>query len=415
VRFLFLFENARFYFQPFALTICLLSVFYASFFAICQADMKKIIAYSSVAHMNFALLGFFSNNLYGMLGGMCLMISHGIVSSALFLLIGVLYDRYRDRNIFNYGGLVQVMPLYITFLFIFIISNFSYPGTSNFVGEVLVLIGLSLGASNIILLLAIISTFFGLIYSMLFYNKLAYGSIRLPNMKVIYDVSRREYNLLAPLVSANFIFGVLPTMFLTTLYFSIKRLVLPQMIDGTRLTHDSELFAEVLYTRSAEEATALLMFEKHCISLINVEAAKKTSEELLHELMMSVAPSNETPECAFNAYIVRLALRETFSELLALEHLDNYDSKEHEDETSDELWKKLCNEPDLTPEESDLQWFYLLLLKRSKYFLDMNVHEEASEEDRLSLFRQYMDYADGAFLHYKNTLYREPLLRALEQ
>lgn len=147
LRFLFLFEEPRYFFQPFAITICLFSVFYGSYMALVQKDLKKIIAYSSVAHMNFALLGFFSNNFYGLVGGMCLMISHGFVSSALFFLIGMLYERYHDRAVEHYGGLVQLMPVFITIFFIFIISNFSFPLTSNFVGEFLVLLGLATSAN----------------------------------------------------------------------------------------------------------------------------------------------------------------------------------------------------------------------------------------------------------------------------
>jgi len=178
VRLLFFFENARYYFQPFVLVLCIVSVFYASYMAMCQIDMKRVIAYSSVAHMNFALLGFFSNTFYGLVGGMCLMVSHGIVSAALFSTIGVLYDRHRDRGIFHFGALSQLLPCITTVLFLFIISNFSFPISSNFVGELLVLIGIAQMINHYILILALISTFFGLLYSMLFYNRLAFSNIK---------------------------------------------------------------------------------------------------------------------------------------------------------------------------------------------------------------------------------------------
>ena len=106
-----------------------------------QIDLKKIIAYSSVAHMNFALLGLFVNNSLGIEGSLYLMLGHGVVSSALFLCIGVLYDRYHTRNILYYGGLVTVMPFFSVIFLIFILSNIGMPGTINFIGEFLVLVG----------------------------------------------------------------------------------------------------------------------------------------------------------------------------------------------------------------------------------------------------------------------------------
>ena len=118
LRFLFLFDFARFSYEPYILALCLVGIFIASFIAIRQTDMKRIIAYSSIVHMNFALLGYFSNTVYGLVGGTLLMVSHGIVSSALFLLIGVLYDRYHTRSVLYFGGLVTVMPLFAYFLWI---------------------------------------------------------------------------------------------------------------------------------------------------------------------------------------------------------------------------------------------------------------------------------------------------------
>jgi len=200
LRFLFSFDAAKLVFQPYVLTLCLISIFIGSFIAIRQLDMKRIIAYSSIAHMNFALLGFFSNNLFGMTGGLLLMVSHGIVSSALFLLIGVLYDRYHTRSVLYYGGLVTTMPLFATFFFIFIISNFSFPGTSNFVGELLVFIGLGMTPAKLVFILGAISTFFGLVYSLLLYNRVTFGNLKYLNIQKFTDVNRREFSVLVVLV-----------------------------------------------------------------------------------------------------------------------------------------------------------------------------------------------------------------------
>tara|TARA_R110001592_G_scaffold326921_1_gene607930 strand:- start:4892 stop:5290 length:399 start_codon:yes stop_codon:yes gene_type:complete len=130
------------YFIPFIFTFCIIAIIYSSLTTIRQIDLKKIIAYSSVAHMNFALLGFFLNNSQGFEGSLYLMLGHGLVSSALFLTIGILYDRYHTRNILYYGGLVQMMPIFSIFFFFFTLGNIGFPSTVNFVGEFLILIGL---------------------------------------------------------------------------------------------------------------------------------------------------------------------------------------------------------------------------------------------------------------------------------
>lgn len=199
LRFLFLLEEAKYFFKPLAMTLCLMSIFYASIMSLRQLDMKRIIAYSSIAHMNFALLGFFSNTIYGLIGGGLLMISHGIVSSALFILIGVLYDRHHSRSILYYSGLTQLMPLFSFFCLIFIISNFSFPGTSNFCGELLVFIGVGQGASKLILILSGFSTFFGLLTSIFMYNRIVFGNFKIQNIKSAIDLDRRELSLFLPL------------------------------------------------------------------------------------------------------------------------------------------------------------------------------------------------------------------------
>jgi len=135
--------SANEFFLPLVTCLSLVSIIYASLSAIRQMDLKKIIAYSSVAHMNVVVLGIFSNTIQGIDGAMYLMVGHGIVSGALFLCVGVAYDRYHTRLIRYYGGLVHVMPLFCSLFFLFTLANVGFPATSNFIGELLIFAGLA--------------------------------------------------------------------------------------------------------------------------------------------------------------------------------------------------------------------------------------------------------------------------------
>lgn len=159
-----MFNYANNFFTPLVFTLCLLGIIYSSCTTIRQIDLKKIIAYSSVAHMNFALLGLFTNNSLGLEGSLYLMLGHGIVSSALFLCVGVLYDRYHTRNILYYGGLVSVMPIFSILLLIFILGNIGMPGTVNFIGEFMVLMGVLI-KNSFVGIISAVSMVLGAIYS----------------------------------------------------------------------------------------------------------------------------------------------------------------------------------------------------------------------------------------------------------
>jgi len=224
LRFLFILEGGRYFYQPFLVVVCILSIFYASFMATRQLDLKRIIAYSSVAHMNFALLGYFSNNIYGLVGGLLLMISHAIVSAALFFLVGVTYERHHTRIIYYYGGLVQIMPLFGIFCFLFIISNFSFPGTSNFVGEILVLISLGVSAQKFILILAGLSTFFTLVYSIFLFNRVIFGNIKTQFINLYIDIKRHDFYIITYLMFLNLIMGLMPNSLITAVYLGISNL-----------------------------------------------------------------------------------------------------------------------------------------------------------------------------------------------
>ncbi len=241
LRFLFLFDAAKTVFQPFVLTLCLISIFIGSFIAVRQLDLKRIVAYSSIAHMNFALLGFFANNLFSMTGGTILMVSHGFVSSALFLLIGVIYDRYHTRSVLYYGGLAMVMPLFATFLFIFIISNFSFPGSSNFVGELLVLIGLGMSPTKLVFVLAAISTFYGLVYSLIIMNRILFGWLKFSFFQKFTDISRREYSMFLVLAVLSTLLGFAPNYVIEPITFGVSSLThnLSAVIDSVEVLEDA--------------------------------------------------------------------------------------------------------------------------------------------------------------------------------
>jgi NADH-quinone oxidoreductase subunit M len=142
-------------FRPFIFLLGFISIYHASLIALRQFDLKKLIAYSSVAHMGFVVLGLFSADIYGFTGSVFIMFSHGLVASALFFLIGVLYERYKSKNILHYGGLASLMPVFSIFLFLLILANISFPGTSNFIGESLILLGIT--QNNV--LLSLLTTF----------------------------------------------------------------------------------------------------------------------------------------------------------------------------------------------------------------------------------------------------------------
>lgn len=219
-----IFPNAMIYFIPFIFTFCIIAIIYSSLTTIRQIDLKKIIAYSSVAHMNFALLGLFVNNSQGLEGSLYLMIGHGLISSALFLIIGILYDRYHTRNILYYGGLVQIMPIFSFFFFIFTLGNIGFPSTINFVGEFLILIGLWKININIAILSAI-GIILSIIYAIWLYNRLIFGQIRINVLQKFGDCTLREFHILFPFVFLIILFGILPNFILQEINISINNYI----------------------------------------------------------------------------------------------------------------------------------------------------------------------------------------------
>lgn len=193
----------------FILILSLFGFTYASMTALSQIDIKKIIAYSSISHMNFSLLGLFSESFIGLSGVYFLMFGHAITSGALFLSIGVLYDRYKTRLIFYYGSLVIFMPILAIFMFILILSNFGFPGTINFVGEFLILVG-AFSYSNVIIFFSNFALVLTLIYSLTLYAKIFFGSLQIKFIRFYAECTRLEFFCLISFIFFVFFFGFFP-------------------------------------------------------------------------------------------------------------------------------------------------------------------------------------------------------------
>ncbi len=199
--------------SPFVFLFANISVIYCSFSIMRQIDLKKIIAYSSVIHMNFALVGLFSCDVYGILGGVYLMINHGIVSSALFFCVGCLYDRYHTRIITYYSGLNLMMPIFSLVLFIFTLANFGFPGTSSFIGEFLIILGV-FDISSILAYITSFSMLSSTCYMLWLMNRVLYGPVRKNNDFWLFDLTSKEICLFLPYIFFVFFSGVYPNFFL---------------------------------------------------------------------------------------------------------------------------------------------------------------------------------------------------------
>lgn len=203
------------YFKILIFTLSILSIFYCSILILSQTDLKRIIAYSSIIHMNFATIGLFSNNIQAIQGSIYLMLAHGLVSSGLFICIGILYDRYKSRSLFYYSGLVNNMPLFSFFFFILILANMSFPLTFNFIGEFLILLGI-LKKNKFIFFLLALSTIFSCIYSIWVYNRICFGNFF--NNNFFSDLDYKEFYILFYICFLIIFFGIFPTYFLKYIY-----------------------------------------------------------------------------------------------------------------------------------------------------------------------------------------------------
>jgi len=219
-----LFPVASEYFIPLIYILSLIAIIYTSLVALMQEDMKKLIAYSSVAHMGFVTLGIFTFTQQGLEGSIFQMISHGLVSAALFLSVGVIYERMHTRLISNYGGLVSVIPKYAIFLMVFTLGAVGLPGTSGFIGEFLILIG-AFKKSFIVAAIASIGVILSAAYMLWLYKRVVFGEIKKNEIKKMPDLNRAEIFILSFLVLPIIFFGFYPEPLLNTTETSIENLI----------------------------------------------------------------------------------------------------------------------------------------------------------------------------------------------
>jgi NADH-quinone oxidoreductase subunit M len=219
-----MFPDASLYFQNFVYVLSVVAIVYTSLVALVQEDMKKLIAYSSVAHMGFVTMGIFSMTKQGVDGAVFQMISHGLVSGALFLCVGVVYDRMHTREIAAYGGLANKMPLYAAVFMLFTMANVGLPGTSGFVGEFMTLLG-TFANNTWVSFFATTGVILSAGYALWLYRRVSFGIFDKPALAWMPDMTRREFGMLLPLIVLTIYFGIYPAPILDTIGASVEHLL----------------------------------------------------------------------------------------------------------------------------------------------------------------------------------------------
>jgi proton-translocating NADH-quinone oxidoreductase chain M len=219
-----LFPSATVFFTPLVYTMAAIAVVYTSLTAIRQTDIKRIIAYASVAHMNVILIGMFAMNAQGLEGAMIQQLAHGFVASALFLCVGVLYDRHHTRLVKYYGGMAHTMPVFVTVFLFFTMGNIAMPLTAGFVGEFLILVG-AFQANTTIAVLGATGMVLGGGYSLWLFNRIAYGNLKVQALKAFSDMNRREFVIQFPLILGTLVMGIYPEIFLDPMHVSVANLI----------------------------------------------------------------------------------------------------------------------------------------------------------------------------------------------
>ena len=219
-----MFPVASEYFMPLVFVLSVIAIIYTSLVALMQEDMKKLVAYSSIAHMGFVTLGIFTFNKQGIEGSMLQMLSHGLISAALFLCVGVLYDRNKSRLISSYGGLVNILPKYSFILMVFVLAALGLPGTSGFIGEFLVLIG-AFKINYMVGVLATTGVVLSAAYMLWLYKRVIFGKLEKENLKKMEDINLSEFALLSLLSFFIIFFGFYPEPLLETMRVSVDNLI----------------------------------------------------------------------------------------------------------------------------------------------------------------------------------------------
>ena len=218
------FPDASEFFEPFIFSLSVIAIIVTSLIALVQEDMKKLIAYSSVAHMGFVTLGIFTFTVQGIEGGIIQMISHGIVSAALFLCVGVVYDRLHTREIARYGGLVSKMPFYSFSFMIFILASLGLPGTSGFVGEFLVLLSI-FSINTYFAIFATTGVVLAATYSLWLYRRIIFGALIKDDLSEMFDLTRREIIIFLPLIILTIFIGLYPKPIINIIEPSTEKIV----------------------------------------------------------------------------------------------------------------------------------------------------------------------------------------------
>ena len=219
-----MFPLASLEFTPMIYTLSIIAVIYTSLVALVQEDMKKLIAYSSVAHMGFVTIGVFTLTVQGIEGAVYVMLSHGVVSSALFLIVGVIYDRIHSRDIADYGGLVHRMPSYALIFMLFMLASVGLPGTGGFIGEFLVLLG-AFQVNSWVAAFAALGVILSAAYMLYLYRRVIFGELTEASLKKILDMNLREWAVFAPLVILTIWMGIYPLSFLGFMHVSVENLM----------------------------------------------------------------------------------------------------------------------------------------------------------------------------------------------
>ena len=216
--------DASQYLSGMMITLSLIGVVYIGLVALVQADMKKLIAYSSVSHMGFVTLGFFLFNAYGIEGAMVQMISHGFISAAMFLCVGVMYDRLHSRQIADYGGVANKMPVFAAFFMLFAMANSGLPGTSGFVGEFMVIMA-AIKVNFWYAFLAATTLIFGAAYTLWMYKRVVFGAVANPAVEALKDINHREILILTILAAAVLWMGLYPMPFTEVMHATVDDLL----------------------------------------------------------------------------------------------------------------------------------------------------------------------------------------------
>ena len=211
-------------FTPLIYVLSLIAIVFTSLIALMQEDMKKLIAYSSVAHMGFVTLGIFTLKQQGIEGSIIQMISHGLVSAALFLCVGVVYDRLHSRLINTYGGIVSIIPKYSILFMLFTLAALGLPGTSGFIGEFLILMG-AFKDNFLVAVIASLGVIFGAAYMLWLYKRVVFGEIVNKNLLKMPDLNKSEFTILIILALPTLFFGLYPEPLINTIEVSVKDLI----------------------------------------------------------------------------------------------------------------------------------------------------------------------------------------------